>query len=390
MLQRYTMGLAFNFPVRRILGVVDVTLVSRSTLYMSSLDYTLVGWNGQEPIQISVEHNDSVIKVEPDSAVTNYSAEFTMISQNAGHSLVMFNTSDPSVREVVLLLDREMGANVPCMCSTSWAFIRVDVFRMEALVWVSTIVGWLYFAAWSVSFYPQTYTNFKRKSVVGLHFDFLALNLSGFLSYSIYNFCFYYSTIVQDEYHKVNPTGVVPVELNDVVFAVHAFIATVIQIIQCFIYDRGNQTMSKMAIGFLSLGWLGAGIFLILTLTGVNCSWLYFLYYFSNFKLVITIIKYIPQAVYNYRRKSTQGWSIGNILLDLTGGTLSILQMFVISINFNDWYYIFGNFAKLGLGLVSILFDFVFIYQHYFLYWGRSAQEDMEEEARKYDEMYDD
>jgi len=39
------------------------------------------------------------------------------------------------------------------------------------------------------------------------------------------------------------------------------------------------------------------------------------------------------QALMNFRRKSTVGWSIGNILLDFTGGILSMMQMFLISYN---------------------------------------------------------
>ena len=39
------------------------------------------------------------------------------------------------------------------------------------------------------------------------------------------------------------------------------------------------------------------------------------------------------QAAMNFRRKSTVGWSIGNILLDFTGGILSMLQMFLIAYN---------------------------------------------------------
>lgn len=35
----------------------------------------------------------------------------------------------------------------------------------------------------------------------------------------------------------------------------------------------------------------------------------------------------------NFQRKSTVGWSIGNILLDLTGGLLSFFQMGVQSID---------------------------------------------------------
>ena len=35
----------------------------------------------------------------------------------------------------------------------------------------------------------------------------------------------------------------------------------------------------------------------------------------------------------NFRRKSTEGWSIGNVLLDFTGGSLSMLQLFLLAYN---------------------------------------------------------
>ncbi len=65
-------------------------------------------------------------------------------------------------------------------------------------------------------------------------------------------------------------------------------------------------------------------------------SWLDFLYVCSYVKLFITLVKYVPQAVMNYRRKSTMGWSIGNVLLDFTGGLLSIMQMFILAYNNGD------------------------------------------------------
>ena len=42
-------------------------------------------------------------------------------------------------------------------------------------------------------------------------------------------------------------------------------------------------------------------------------------------KALITFVKYCPQVYLNFRRKSTVGWSIINIMLDLTGGSCSIL-----------------------------------------------------------------
>lgn len=41
----------------------------------------------------------------------------------------------------------------------------------------------------------------------------------------------------------------------------------------------------------------------------------------------------LAQAYMNFRYKSTEGWSIGNVLLDFTGGSFSLLQMFLQSYN---------------------------------------------------------
>lgn len=42
----------------------------------------------------------------------------------------------------------------------------------------------------------------------------------------------------------------------------------------------------------------------------------------------------VLQAWQNFKRKSTVGWSIGQIILDFAGGVLSISQMFIISYNY--------------------------------------------------------
>jgi cystinosin len=49
-----------------------------------------------------------------------------------------------------------------------------------------------------------------------------------------------------------------------------------------------------------------------------------FLYILSYIKLFLSFIKYLPQALLNFQRRSTQGWSVYNVLLDLTGGSLSL------------------------------------------------------------------
>jgi hypothetical protein len=74
------------------------------------------------------------------------------------------------------------------------------------------------------------------------------------------------------------------------------------------------------------------------------------------------------QVVMNIRRKSSVGWSIQNVLLDFTGGTMSVAQLLLQCVVTNDFTQIAGNPVKFGLGFVSISFDIVFMVQHYCIY----------------------
>lgn len=116
-------------------------------------------------------------------------------------------------------------------------FVRVLVANSRAIIYISLAVGWIYFVAWSISFYPQIFINKKRKSVVGLSFDFLALNFMGHTLYGIFNICLYFVPFFQEEYFLRFPRGTNPVELNDVFFSIHASLITAFTIVQCFIYE---------------------------------------------------------------------------------------------------------------------------------------------------------
>lgn len=102
-------------------------------------------------------------------------------------------------------------------------------------------VGWGYFFAWTVSFLPQIYENWRRKSVVGFSFDMLTYFMLSYVTYLIYNVSVYFDKDVQDVIMKKSHQSS-PVKLNDVVFAVFAFLCTAFQCFQCVIYDRGSQT----------------------------------------------------------------------------------------------------------------------------------------------------
>ena len=55
---------------------------------------------------------------------------------------------------------------------------------------------------------------------------------------------------------------------------------------------------------------------------------------------VLTVLLSV-QAYMNYMKQSTEGWSIGNVLLDFTGGTLSILQMIIQSYNNGNYVMLY-------------------------------------------------
>ncbi|KAM4548176.1 cystinosin isoform 2-T2 [Odontesthes bonariensis] len=257
--------------------------------------------------------------------------------------------------------------------------IRYMVIHSSILSVISQVIGWIYFLAWSVSFYPQACENWKRKSVVGLNFDFLALNLTGFIAYSVFNIGLFWVPYIKEEFLKRNPNGINPVNANDVFFSLHAVLLCVIYIGQALVYERGSQKVSWTALFLLLIGWAFALISLFLAIAK-QITWLDYLYYFSYIKLAVTIVKYVPQAYMNYRRQSTEGWSIGNVLLDFTGGTLSILQMIIQSYNNDEWMLIFGDPTKFGLGLFSVVFDILFMTQHYCLYRDSPRYEAVEQQ----------
>jgi len=321
--------------------------------------------NNTETVEISfnytrgddkpIEDQKLVEPIEPVKIGPNSNISIQVVPRKAGH-----------VDIIAISQDNETD--------TRNAFVRVVIMKSKTVELISTIIGWIYFAAWSVSFYPQIVDNFRRKSVIGLNFDFLSLNIVGFSLYGCYNVALFWISSIQEDYHSRHPRGVIPVQANDVFFPIHAVFACAVTIVQCIIYERGMQKVSRGCWAILAGIAIFVTVILILSLTHV-LPWLDFLQYCSYVKLGITLIKYLPQAYMNYRRKSTVGWSIGNILLDFTGGSLSILQMVLISYNNDDWGSIFGDPTKFGLGFFSVVFDIFFMLQHYVFYRDKLPHE---------------
>jgi cystinosin len=71
--------------------------------------------------------------------------------------------------------------------------------------------------------------------------DFVMLNTLGFLCYAIFNVCIFFIPSVQQEYRILHQTSEIPVQLNDVVFAVHATAACLVTLAQCFLYEKDDE-----------------------------------------------------------------------------------------------------------------------------------------------------
>lgn len=236
--------------------------------------------------------------------------------------------------------------------------------------------------------------------------DFPTVNVLGFVCYTVYAGAFLYSPVIQHQYAARHPVSQEPtVRFNDFAFALHAVVlsglvysqfwpsiwgfkvsrfqrvskpiaglfwgsfvavAVVICIVLAKSPDEGYEPLSWAWIDVVSTtNWeLYAMLDLFLGLSDIRSQ----IYALSYVKLVITVVKYVPQAWVNYKRKSTRGWSIAQILLDFTGGVLSLVQLIIDSAFQNDWSGITGNPIKFLLSNVTIFFDLIFMVQHYILY----------------------
>ncbi|KGN58224.1 cystinosin homolog isoform X2 [Cucumis sativus] len=248
---------------------------------------------------------------------------------------------------------------------SSWNSISMEILY--------GVLGWISILCWALASYPQVILNFRRKSVVGLSFDYLILNFTKQSSYLIYNATLFFSTTVQKQYFdKYGYDQMIPVALSDVFFPFHSIILILVVSVQIVFFDRGSQKVSKASIAILVAVWFFAGACFFMALP--THSWLWLVSIFNSIQVFMTFIKYSPQAFLNFTRKSTVGFSIGNIVLDFSGGVATLAQMSVQSVDQGSWVNFLGNIGKPLLALVSIAFDLIFFYQHFVLYHIKASR----------------
>lgn len=84
--------------------------------------------------------------------------------------------------------------------------------------------------------------------------DFIALNLTGYVLYSLYNTYGYW--INEDQTGRV--------DLNDVAFAYHGLLATLIFVGQACFYERGSHLVNFLTIVLTLTVWISLFIYCFL------------------------------------------------------------------------------------------------------------------------------
>lgn len=246
---------------------------------------------------------------------------------------------------------------------------------------VSMMLGWIYLMVWSMTNYPQGIMNYTTKSLDGFSIDFGLLNTAGHMLYLVYSWA-----------GLVYPyLGTGAVQVNDILYPVHCFMTGAVILAQIFIYDCGKQ--KKFSKWVLTL--LGGQFSIILMMFVMET---FFDYKFPTkfntlmvagyFNTIITFVKYTPQVILNYERRSTAGLSIPFFIMDFTGGVCCLFQQFVdlyiLVLITGDW----SNFSMLSphfniikflIGILTLGFDLVIAFQHFVLY----AEKDSDKELKR-------
>ena len=229
---------------------------------------------------------------------------------------------------------------------------------------ISQISGWVYTICWNASFFPQFYEIiWKNKSMTGFSLDFITLDMTGFICYVIF--------ITVGNLQPVYRTGYISVQ--DMVFSYNALVCVTGYLILAFVYPIPDnvQHRSISLITILLISFPICAIIILIILgngTGVIpldgfVNWVIFAGYYKTF---LTLCKYTPQAWSNYKRKSTKGWNIWGVLLDIVGGIMEITQMSIDTLCLGEDFSI----GKVALSMVSFIYGFIFCFQHYYLYSG--------------------
>lgn len=160
----------------------------------------------------------------------------------------------------------------------------------------------------------------------------------------MYNISLYFSPLARRQYQSRHSDHLPQVSIADLAFALHALVISLLTLIQMHYYSRRSRvllpplassddgaesspllpdkalipptpTTPSLACQAIMLGLVLCGLGAAVMVWLDRLEWLDFVYYCSSVKLVISLVKYIPQVILNIKLRSAEGYAIGAVLL---------------------------------------------------------------------------
>ncbi|EDO14667.1 hypothetical protein Kpol_325p6 [Vanderwaltozyma polyspora DSM 70294] len=250
------------------------------------------------------------------------------------------------------------------------------------VVSLDEILGFIYVVSWSISMYTPVVTNWRLKSSSAISSDFVILNTVGYFYLTISLYLQLHSwmspvknyelnTITEDDISRPKVTDF------DLIYTTHGLILNLVLLSQVRypkLWRFNSEKHSRMKPSYKKFLISSLTVFVLITIHFYydiqtygwnNNDILSYCNKLFTLKLFMSLIKYIPQVKHNYERKTMKGFSIKGVLLDAVGGIASLLQL-ILELYYEDGFtfvIFITNFGKIGLGLVTLVFDFIFISQ---------------------------
>lgn len=228
--------------------------------------------------------------------------------------------------------------------------------------------GWAYAIIWGVAFYPTIFLNYKLKTSDSMSWDFIILNLVGYSCYTLSLYLQLYNDTVRLQYKQLFGGRLPLLSLADITYSAHGLLLIYI-ILSQIIFGNSLWKFNNQRISFrlqrtsrILLMVLFTYVFLSLSADKSGHAFLNFTINLAYCKIIISLVKYLPQVQHNYRRKTMYGISRMQIQLDLLGALFCIAEIYLKN-ELPLMKAIEANRGKLGITLVASVFSTIFLYQ---------------------------
>ncbi|CAG99009.1 cystinosin-like protein ERS1 [Kluyveromyces lactis] len=239
------------------------------------------------------------------------------------------------------------------------------------------VLGITYVICWSVSVYPVVWANWKNGNANAVSFDYVVLNTVGYS-------CLLASMVLQKLFwaEGTDETLIAPeISGSDLIYCGHGTLLCFVLLSQFLLGNRlwnfshttrthpKMHTVYKRMFSIIMLVVLVITIIFFTDILTVGLSNATLLSYCNNLSLVkitMSLIKHLPQVRHNFQRKSMAGFPIQSTCIDVLGSVCSLSQLALRLASKPQGLTLmsfFTNFGKIGIGLITLLFNIVYVSQ---------------------------